>query len=182
MNTQLGKKLTLIGFGGMVVVGCVRLLFGLLNIAGPLTTLCSICSSLLFPALAALGFGILWLCTRDLIDLVTGGAIGLSILLSLIQQLFNLKIYAGTASAILCAIIFSLYFLILAFRAKSYAPLLALLLGCAFVYQVAFSWFYGIDLFQRLQAHIPAMLLTLGLSLINIACDALCFLQAKTET
>jgi hypothetical protein len=180
MSYSLGKKLTLIGFGGAALFRFIQLVFSLIFPEGPLASLFYFCSILVFPALAALGFLVMWLCKRDFIDLVTGGAVGVSALLALAAFLFNIPV-AGTVLGILLTIIGSLYYLVLALRAKSNAPLLALLLICAFIYTLGIDIFIGTELYFRLSFKFPGWLLSIVFALGSIVCHTLCFLQAKSE-
>lgn len=188
MNYEYGKKLTLLGFGLNVLANMLLVLrlfivsiytssdeityflaYGQLFSPNSFSILD--CTQYISISLAALGFLLMWLVNKDIIDFLSFGATGISALLGLLSSM-GIVIPIGR---IVFSIILSAFYIVLALRAKNFNIFISLLLVCAFIYQ-AFSgrffarYLYGLPIFLIFVWYIG-----------YVICAGICFVEARME-
>ena len=128
MTKALGKKLALLGFAAsfLVILADYFIATIFVSFLYPITML-----------IAALGFGVMWLCDREMIDLGIAGMIGLLAVMSFFNK-YSI-IYRGIPTLMGSPLIFSLisslipclFLLAWAIKYKNKNPMVALLLVVA---------------------------------------------------
>lgn len=185
MNSENGKKLTLLGFGLFVFANALFVLDLLLtevlriyifksNIMNTLLNLTEYVSL----GIAALGFLVVWMSERNNFDLLAGGATGLSALVGVLQFFDIIRIEGGFAQ-IIVSLLCGAFYVVLALRAKERSTILALLLGCAFIFRLFSAQFFIGFLYNRAGlAFLPVFLIWyIGYTV----CAGLCFVEVKNE-
>ena len=126
---------------------------------------------------AAVGFGVMWLSEKKALDFLLAGALLITVLADFLLGRF-IPAVSSTVYLVITAIT-AIFYLLLAIRVKDNNPMLAMLLGCAFLFQFVSPIYYNfiVPNFFALPDLIEILIFVVG----NIVCAGLCFIAAKQE-
>lgn len=181
MNYESGKKLTLLGFGLNILINCAFILLLVVEAFGlymeGLYILLN-CGEKLSLGVAALGFLVMWMCEKKMIDLLTFGAIGVAAGLGLLNY-FGVFYAESQLGIIIVTAILSAFYVVLALRAKEFNMFIALLLICAFLFSVFSSTIFVTVLYSGIG--LPYFLVWFVWYVGYVVCAGLCFVEAHME-
>lgn len=181
MSYENGKKLTLLGFGLNLLVNVIFVLeLFVSNVFYVSTNVMSTllnCGQYLSIGVAALGFLLMWLMDKEMINLLSCGATGMAAFLGLLDS-FRIINTGSQFGGIIMSAILSAFYIVLALRAKDFNIFISMLLMCAFVYQV-FSIVLVNFLFAKFG--LPFFLIFLVWNIGYVFCAGICFLEVKME-
>lgn len=182
MSYENGRKLTLLGFGLNLLVNIAFVLdLFVSNIFALSTNVINTllnCGQYLSIGAAAVGFLLMWLSEKEMLDLLSCVTTGVSAFFGLLNCLGIINTGSQLGSIIISAIL-SAFYITLALRAKDFNIIIALLLVCAFIYQVFSGVFFVNFLYARLG--LPFFLIFLVWFVGYAICAGLCFIEFKME-
>lgn len=176
MNYENGKKLTLLGFGLNLLVN-VLFILSLFVSLNAMNTILS-CGQYLSIGVAALGFLLMWLTDKEMIDLLSCGATGITAFLGLFNSVGIINTGSQFGSIIVSTML-SVFYIVLAHRAKDFNIFISLFLVCAFIYQVFSELFFVSFLYA--QVGLLFMLIFLVWFIGYAICAGICFVEVKME-
>lgn len=176
MNYENGKKLTLLGFGLNLLVN-VLFILSLFVSLNAMNTILS-CGQYLSIGVAALGFLLMWLTDKEMIDLLSCGATGIAAFLGLFNSVGIINTGSQFGSIIVSTIL-SVFYIVLAHRAKDFNIFISLFLVCAFIYQVFSELFFVSFLYA--QVGLLFMLIFLVWFIGYAIYAGICFVEVKME-
>ncbi len=181
INYQNGKKLVTVGFAFSLIIVLLNVaitFFGNIimgGIGGYLSSILDIISifSFLSVCLTAGGFGIMWLSSREMLDLAPAALLALSA----VAGFFLTRIlgFNYAFSNLITGALSAALYLVLAIRVKDKNRMLFLLFGCAVLFRVIITLFY------IFMPGIPSFIVYLIAGAGNIVCAALCFLASRLD-
>ena len=181
MSCENGRKLTLLGFGLNLLVNIVFILdlvvSNVFNLSTNVINTLLNCGQYLSIGVSALGFLLMWLTDKEMINLLSCGATGISAFLGLLNS-FGIINTGSQFGNIIFSVILSAFYIVLALRAKDFNIFISMLLMCAFVYQV-FSIVLVNFLFAKFG--LPFFLIFLVWYIGYVFCAGICFLEVKME-
>lgn len=178
LDKDMGNKITLLGCLGIVVVNGIYLL-GTIIFRFNLNTILNWASILLMIAVAG-GFGIMWIIDRAPLDLISAGTFGISGLYNILVTLEIFYISSNSIFGFIILLITNAYFIALAMRIFENNKIVALLLGCAFLFGV-FSTIIVNLILSRATSNFAFSAVFFVWNLGYLVCSAICFLERKLE-
>lgn len=182
MSYENGRKLTLLGFGLNLLVNIVFILDLVVSNVFHLSTnfinTLLNCGQYLSIGVSALGFLLMWLMDKEMINLLSCGATGIAAFLGLLNS-FGIINTGSQFGNIIFSTILSAFYIVLALRAKDFNIFISLLLVCAFIYQVFSGIFFVNFLYGRIG--LPFFLVFLIWFIGYAVCAGICFVEAKLE-
>lgn len=182
MSCENGRKLTRLGFGLYLIINIVFILdlvaSNVIHLSTNVINTLLNCGQYLSIGVAALGFLVMWLSKKEMIDLLSCGATGVAAFLGLLNSVGIINTGSQVGSIIFSAIL-SAFFIVLALRAKNFNILISLLLVCAFIYQVFSGIFFVNFLYARIG--LPFFLIFLVWFVGYAVCAGICYVEAKME-
>ena len=176
LNYENGKKLTLLGFAAVMFCQFTYLV----QMIGRLYFLNTIFSIGILLGLCAvtLGFAVMWYDRREMLDLLTGGTVGVALLIELVQLIYMYTAYMPMNRVISFLLLFvsSVFFLALAYRIFQQSPIVAAGLGCAFLFQILQN-----TLFNLIARFLPYKIGYIMLLLGGLVCYGLCVVERYAE-
>lgn len=175
MNYENGKKLVLLGFGMNLFVNVLFILnLFILNSFNAILGCCQYLSI----GIAALGFLLMWMVNRDVVDFLSCGATGVATLLGLLQSIGIITVYSQAGNIVVSGLV-SAFYVALALRAVKSNMFITLLLICAFIYQVFSGSFFINFLYAKIG--IPYLPVFAMWFVGYAVCAGICFLEVKIE-
>lgn len=182
MSYEDGRKLTNLGFGLNLIVNIVFVLdlvvSNVFHLSTNVINTLLNCGQYLSIGVAALGFLLMWLSDKEMIDLLSCGTTGIAAFLGLLNSVGIINTGNQFGSIIVSAIL-SAFYIVLALRAKDFNILISLLLVCAFIYQVFSGVFFVNFLYARIG--LPFFLIFLVWFVGYAVCAGICFVEVKME-
>lgn len=182
MSHENGRKLTLLGFGLNLLVNIVFILdlvvSNIFNLSNNIINTLLNYGQYLSIGVSALGFLLMWLTNKEMIDLLSCGATGISAFLGLLNS-FGIINTGSQFGSIIFSAILSAFYIVLALRAKDFNIFISLLLVCAFIYQVFSGLFFVNFLYAQVGLSFFPVLLIWFIG--YAVCAGICFVEAKLE-
>ena len=181
MNYENAKKITLLGLGlrllisifsifNSLVVAC----FGPENLMKAITVI-NIVNLAAF-AIVAVGFLLMWISDRDMIDLLAFGAAALPLVFYFVSAILLPRAAGGTIYSLISSFVYAAIYIALALKVKDSNTVIALLLVAMFAWNVFLD-----SLILNLLSNLVATLTALISYAASVVGAALCFLAVKAD-
>lgn len=181
MSYENAKKITLLGLGLRLLISIFSIFnslvfarFGPENYVKAINVI-SIVSLAAF-AIVAVGFLLMWISDRDMIDLLAFGAAALPIVFYFVLVILLPNTVDGTIYSLISSFVYGAIYIVLALKVKDSNTVIALLLVAMFAWSVFLD-----SLILNLLSNLVATLTTLISYAASVVGAALCFLAVKAD-